>query len=326
LVDPSHEGRLVHLTGKAETESTLADGELGVSSPGALRLRRTVVMYQWQESQESDTKKKLGGGTETVTTYSYEKGWHSSAINSGSFKKPEGHANPGTMPYKSAAFTADDVRLGAFALTSSLVNRIGGFHPLPLGADAGIPEALGESASLAGGGYYIGAEPASPAVGDVKIAFEAVDATLVSLVSRQISSTFKPYMTEAGGTIELLQTGTFSAESMFQAAEKQNAMLTWILRLVGFLLMAFGLAAVLRPLSVLGDVVPFIGSLIGAGTGLVAFLLALVFSLLTIGIAWFFYRPLLGILLITAAVGCMVGLMFLTGKKMPPKAAAEPSG
>jgi hypothetical protein len=219
------------------------------------------------------------------------------------------------MPFSDQAIAAPNVRLGAFRLTSSLVSRIGGFQPVRLPADAPLPPVLGDSATAVNGGYYVGGDPASPAVGDIRISFESVGATTVSLVSRQVGGTFEPYRTAAGGTIELLQTGTHSAGSMFETAERQNAVLTWILRLIGLLLMAFGLGAVLRPLSVLGDVVPFIGSLIGAGTGLAALLLALVFSLLTVSVAWFFYRPLLGILLLAGAVAAFMGLRRLAGRK-----------
>ena len=44
-VDPSHEGRLVHLTGFARTEDQPADREFGVSVH-ALKLIREVEMYQ----------------------------------------------------------------------------------------------------------------------------------------------------------------------------------------------------------------------------------------------------------------------------------------
>jgi hypothetical protein len=71
--------------------------------------------------------------------------------------------------------------------------------------------------------------------------------------------------------------------------------MTWILRLVGFILMLVGFSLLFRPLSVLADVVPFIGDIVGVGTGFVAFLLSLPLSLLVISVARIFYRPLIGI-------------------------------
>ena len=51
-------------------------------------------MYQWKEHESRETRKKLGGGTETVTTYEYKKEWASGRIDSSSFKKTDGHESP----------------------------------------------------------------------------------------------------------------------------------------------------------------------------------------------------------------------------------------
>ena len=45
----------------------------------------------------------------------------------------------------------------------------------------------------------------------------------------------------AGGyTVDLLETGTKTKEEMFQNAENANTMMTWILRVVGWLMMYMG--------------------------------------------------------------------------------------
>ena len=68
----------------------------------------------------------------------------------------------------------------------------------------------------------------------------------------------------------------------------------------------------------MADVIPILGNIVGAGTGIIAFLLAACLSLVTIAIAWVFYRPVLGIsLLIVAAV-----LIVLVVKKLRGSATA----
>jgi hypothetical protein len=106
---------------------------------------------------------------------------------------------------------------------------------------------------------------------------------------------------------------------MIQKAQAENSMLTWILRLVGFVVMMAGLAMILKPLSVVADVVPILGSIVGAGLGFIAFLISAVLSLTTIAIAWIVYRPLLAGLLIVAAVALVV---VIKGKLNAPKAGA----
>ncbi|CAK8725197.1 Inner membrane protein [Candidatus Electrothrix laxa] len=327
-VDFNNEGKLIHLTGKATTEDILTDSVFGVSD-NVLRLRRNVEMYQWQESSESETKKKLGGGTETVTTYSYSKGWEDNVISSSSFKKPEGHENPGSMPYVAEEQTASRVTLGAFTLSSSQVNRINQFEPLSIGSDTRQQENLDSRMTRQANGFYLGENPASPQVGDVRIQFESVAPTEVSIVAQQNSGGLRAYHAQAGGDIELLQIGTHTAEAMFQKAQNDNTVLTWVLRTAGFFLMMIGLSMIFKVFSVLADVLPFLGSVVEAGTGFIAFLLAGVLSLITIAVAWIVFRPLLGIILLVIAVGLIVliGGKIKAGRKVravPPGAVPPP--
>lgn len=317
-VDAANEGKLVHVAGLADTDATLVDPAFGVSAK-ALSLRRTVEMYQWKEKSQSKTTKKMGGGTETVTEYSYRKAWSEKLVNADDFKKPSEHQNPAAMAYTSTQQTADRVDLEAFTLSPSLVDKINNFEPLAATSDTPLPEALKDAAQLYDAGFYIGANPATPQVGDLRVKFDVVKPSQVSVIAKQSGNTFEPYTTKAKGTIELLQIGVHTAEAMIQGAQESNKVLTWILRLVGFILMVVGLNMVLKPLSVVADVLPIVGSIVGAGTGLISFLLAALASLVTIAIAWIVYRPLLGIALIVVAVGLT---MAIKAKLKPAKAGS----
>ncbi len=360
-VDAANDGQLVHTTGKADTDEILSDPEFEVSV-NALRLRRSVEMYQWAESTQSKTQKKLGGGEETVTTYSYSKKWADSPINSSRFKEPTGHQNPGDFPYSSLEQTANTVTLGAFVLPSSLVRNISRFEDLPVASPepppAAVPvetsaveEAAGESTeetiatdappeappvvaeppppsrfTAFGGGYYVGENPTSPQIGDMKIRFSAVYPQEISVVAKQDGNSFSPYKTKVGGSIQLLQTGTQTAEAMFEQAQQSNQMVAWLLRLLGFILMMAGLNMVFRPLSVVADVLPILGRIVGAGTGLIAFLVAAILSLLTIAIAWIAYRPVLGIALLVVVVGLVVVIRNkMKAAKVPAAPATAPT-
>jgi hypothetical protein len=65
--------------------------------------------------------------------------------------------------------------------------------------------------------------------------------------------------------------------------------------------MFFGLLALFQPFRVLADVLPMAGTIVGAGTAIVSFLLAAVGSLTVIALAWLWYRPVLGIALLVLA-------------------------
>ena len=57
--------------------------------------------------------------------------------------------------------------------------------------------------------------------------------------------------------------------------------------------------------------------IVGAGVGLVCMILGLAWSLLWIAIAWLAYRPLIGIPLLAASVGCIVWLKKRAKSKGP---------
>lgn len=82
--------------------------------------------------------------------------------------------------------------------------------------------------------------------------------------------------------------------------------------------MFIGLMLITKPISVLADVLPFLGDLVEMGLGLVAGLLTIAGSCLVIGFAWVFYRPLIGVPLLVLALGAIV-MLFL---KRPRRSAA----
>lgn len=150
-------------------------------------------------------------------------------------------------------------------------------------------------------GFYYGKNPDVPEVGDLRIEFTEVKARDVSVVAAQQGSGFGAWAAKNGRTIFLMSDGRRSAAEMFESAHSANKLLAWLLRLAGFALMCFGLKGITYPLKVLADVLPFLGSVVGWLMGTASFLVALPLTLLTIGLAWVAYRPLVGVPLLVAA-------------------------
>lgn len=325
-VDPANEGKLVHVTAKADTKDVLTDPLFKISST-AIRLERRVEMYQWKQNESSKTEKQLGGGTKKTTVYTYEKVWSDKPVNSAYFEEA-GHENPG-FPFESEKLRANHVTLGDFLLNDSLVDRLGDSRKLPVPADYKLPATLSGKSDAA----YVHVsrkssapsqvsqeQPADnagdaaltePAIGDLRISWYAVVPHEVSIVARQTGKTFSAYPV-GSESILLIADSVQSAEAMFQSAQSANSAMTWFLRIAGLVMMYVGLSCVLRPLSVLMDVIPFLGDLIGAGISLISFLIALPCTLVTIAVAWIYYRPLLGIGLLVVAAALIV---FLFRKK-----------
>jgi len=300
-VDPNQEGAFVHLSGQLKTDDILTDDEFDVVF-GGIKLDRIVEMYQWQEQADSSTTKKMGGSTETVTTYNYNKTWSEDIIDSSTFHD-QGYDNPGLMAFQSDTLIASDVRIGKFKLSDSLINKINNYIDLPVEKlKENLAAEIGKNVKLVDGDIYIGENYSEPQIGDLKISYRAVHPSIVSLISQQSGDSFTPFITSKGKSLEFLELGTKTSEEMFTSAHASNKTMLWILRLVGFLLVMISIRVMLKPLEVMGDVVPFIGGIIGFGVGIIAFLAAFPISLTTIAIAWLFYRPLLAVSLFAIVV------------------------
>lgn len=306
-VDAANDKKLVHVTAEAQAAVPVSDPNYGFSAP-ALRLKRSEEIYQWVENAKTETKPKLGGSEETTTTYTYQKKWTNQPVSSANFKKPEGHANAGQLIAGSQSFPAEGVTLGAFRVPDSMVSRMSNVVSCAVGEEdlARLPADLKANARVHAGTFYFGAKPEAPEIGDVRTSFEVVKPGTFSVVAAQLGDTFGPFPTKAGDPISFIEPGAVSAAAIFRQAAQANSLLTWAMRVVGFLVMAFGFMAIMRPLSVLGSVVPFIGNLVGMGTGLISFVLAGAISLVVIAIAWFAVRPVLGVGLLALALGGVV--------------------
>ncbi len=328
-VDTSREGQLVHVTGRAFTEDPVEDAQFGVKLTDTLRLVRQVEMYQWVENQRTREEKKLGGGTRRITEYTYAQQWSAHPQDSSKFHET-GHANP-AMPYRGGSWTPTRVHLGDYRLSDSLLAMIEDEEPLALAGEleAKVKQALGSGRPISRSGewVYLAAGTASPQVGDVRVRWQVVKPTVVSVVAQQAGDTFRPQPMDYG-TIELLQVGEHSKEAMFQQAQSENSTLAWLLRGGGLLAMIIGISLILHPLRVLADVVPALGSLAGGVILLIAVPLGLVLTLTVIALGWIWYRPLLGISLLVAAAVPAV-LLYVRARKAkarpPALAAAGPA-
>lgn len=323
VVDAANEGALVHVTAEVEVGEALSDELFGLTVHSATGLKRTVEMFQWREDSSTQTRTTVGGTEERVTTYSYRQEWSSNLIRSSNFNDPS-YQNPSDMPYPDVTLHPSSAGFGAFRLTSAHLARFSSFQPIHLTDEAleQMPAAVRAGFQVHNGALFRGAEPANPAIGDVRISFSQVPAASATVVGRQTGDTFTGYPTQAGRQLLFVRSGVAAADEVFSDAMAANTFLTWLLRFAGGLLMFVGLTLIFKPLSVLASVLPIAGSIVATGTGIVAFLISASVSLVVIAFAWIFYRPLLGILLLVVAGGLAFGL-----KKVwkPAPRAEDPS-
>jgi hypothetical protein len=319
--DPANEGRLVHVAGPLRVTGTLTDPEFGVSVEGAIRLVRSVEMYQWEEERRSETRTTLGGGQETVTTYSYRQVWSPRPIDSSRFQQGQGRQNP-PFRHQPLTQTARDATIGGFRLAEAQLSGIGESQPVPLQQGR---VTLPFGAQIQGDAVYVAAQGFGGAaqIGDMRIRFQVARAEQATVLAAQRGDGFGAYQTEAGDRLMMTATGIVPAADMIRQAEQTNMLMTWGMRLGGALLMMVGFGMILAPLRVVADVIPVLGSVVGFGTGMVGFLLTAILAPLTIAVAWFAYRPVVGAIVLAAGVAVAVGVGWFARRRRPAAAAAR---
>lgn len=331
-VDVDYEGKLVHITDRADTKDMLEDDIFGISE-NAICLKRDVEIFQWVEDSHSEEHKKLGGKVEKTTTYTYKQQWCDTHVDSSRFHEA-GHENPPMdMEFKDAKLYASNVNFGAFRFNQSQIESIGGSvaYTFETNFVPRINRAQVKREAIYVPNYETRSNPlnrrdvaAMPRLGDYRVKFSVIKPHTVSVIAQQKGDGFTSYITKNGTKLLMITDGDRTAAEMFNTAREGNNFMTWALRIIGFLMMAGGLSSVFKPLSVIADVLPILGDIVEVGTGIVAKIIAFVCAVTTIAIAWLFYRPIIGIALLLIAG---VGVFFLVKKRneAKSKAAGKPA-
>ena len=290
-----NEGKAVHIQGEVIPKKILEDKEFGIQSH-ALRLQREVFMYQWEE--EEHTNSSNTNNTVGQKTYSYDLEWSSQAINSSHFEYEEGHENP-QMPYNEASFSTD-ASLGEYTIQSSAMYRF------PANDDYNGLDTMPEKVK----GFtnhktflYKGENPNSPLLGDLKIVYTEASQAVYTLAGKVDEKNIVSYHTENDISLFFVREGLVSAEQIFMEAFNDNKVLTWFLRFAGVFLMFIGFMFILSLLESLGNFIPFMSTILGGISTMLAFTLTLVLSTVVIAVAWFAVRPVLSLVLIGAGLG-----------------------
>jgi len=302
--DGQYENRAVLVQGKVIPLEGLFDPEFGVKSDG-LVLSKSVEMYQWNEKTSTTSQDKLGGGTETITTYDYVKEWSSSQIDSSSFKRSMGHQNP--MMTRKDGYYVTPAQMGDFSLDKTMVSHIGAYESYA--GLASMPDYIGDAKNYKSF-LYLGINPQMPMIGDMKITYLYAPSAIYTFAAKEQGKALVPYVTDNGKSFVFVRNGKVDSMTIFKEELDANSLMTWILRGVGLLVMFFGFTMIMGPVATLAKVIPMLGSLVGGVTSLVAGAFTLVLGSMIIALAWFSSRPLMSLTII--AVG--IGIAFALGK------------
>lgn len=342
-IDNKLNGKLIHATAMTTTSDSIVDATFGVGAT-CVKLNRMVQYYQWVEYSSTNNINKIGGAQNQVTEYTCVKKWVKKPVDSQSFHTASKRdCNFTLMNVTSEQQVAKNVNFGAYKLPENLISSMSGDEPVNLNipieqlerwntdaintasqakGSSGIQYQQNASATtpqtaavdldyihVNGNELYIGRSSSSPEVGDVKITFTKVlpcEASVIALVS---GNSLQSFTARNGKSFSMLTMGAVSADRMYQNQHNNNVLWTWILRIIGMLLVVLGLKSVVRILMTLFKTVPFLAIIVGMTTGTVCWIFGIVWSLLIIAIARVFYRPAVGITLLAAAGGLIFWLV-----------------
>lgn len=276
-IETAYEGQLISVSDTLTSPETI--GDPSYLKPGNyIKLERIVEMYAWIEEERTRTETRPGGEEVRVTTYTYKKEWTRNPPDSSTFRHPEGHENP-PMAIKEENFFVQVAKVGTYQIADVPGIRLPEPRHIAPTQDNVI---LDSNARLEGEYIFIGkGSLAKPQIGDLRISFRAVPSGIhATLFGKLEGGKVVPYYFKGKHRLYAALEGT-REEAIAQLAW-EHKVTTWILRIIGFLMMWLGLCLFFEPLNTLLDIFPFFGKVSRGLISLVMFVVALVLSSITI--------------------------------------------
>ncbi len=156
----------------------------------------------------------------------------------------------------------------------------------------------------------------SPRVGDTRISFSAIlPGEKVTIFGQQNGTSIEPYVHSTGDQMFRVFSGTRD-QAIAQLASEFK-MITWTLRIVGFLMMWIGMGMVFGPLHAVMDVLPFLGDVSRTLVSVVLFPIALVLAIVTIVVSKIAHSPVALVVIMVLLIGGGAFWIKSRGAKQP---------
>lgn len=226
---PDADGQLVLAVGAPVVKVPAQDAQFGVAV-SAPALVRKVEMFQWTETRS-------GGHV------GYEMDWFDHPIDSGAFRNPAGHANPGAFPIGAARFDSPDVQVAGFHLAPALVALIAGAEPFKPNLSHLAPN-MAATFEVRDGTLVTSADAAHPKVGDLRVRWLEIAPSELTVFARDLRGTLEPAHDAAGNAVAQVLLGRLSLADVLNGAPRPPR-LPWSRRLLSLLMAWAGIALLL---------------------------------------------------------------------------------
>ena len=291
IVTEANKGDIAYIEGNLDADVYATDAYLATDN--YIFIDRNVEMYAYVETEHNEKHDNVGGSTTTITTYTYNLEWTASPKNSTSFQGdsnelpvniPSDYNNWISSKPLSTNTKASGLSIGEYNLDDSIF--ISGKTSLALTTEnIDLSELKNSTVSrqyiYAGNQENISAT--TPKIGDIRISYSVVKNDVEGIAfGKKDNNSLSSYTTEKGNELYRFFGETTTKDGAVNLLDTEHKTTTWIFRLIGWLLMFIGLLLISGPVSNVLSVIPIFSKFSRLIFGLIALVVSLVFSALTI--------------------------------------------
>ena len=290
-IDSKNEGQLIHLSGDILSNEPIEDYDYKIKTNG-LKLNRKVEKFELDKDTDSNDKK------DSLLGHKDKKWVEQEYIYS---ESPEDGQKEylSDMKWYSSARQVETATINSYTLSQSLLDDLNNFVPV----DLSEVSTSDFNFKIVDNYIYIGNTSLNkPEIGDFRVSFEEVKEGEYSIISGQYGNSFKPYITDNKGEINLIEPGNLSSTEMFDKAHSYTSNLLWVFRILGIILMFFGAKKCFNPLIVLSEFIPILNKILNFGVNIFSGVIAFFTSIIVIAIAWIIERPIYSSIIIGSIV------------------------
>lgn len=304
-------GKFISTTGTITSSPALGDNLFLV--PGSYSVvDRTVEMFSWNEDTRTEERKNLDGSVTKTTIYNYTKQWTNNPEKSKDFKQSATHTNP-DKAYPDQHYTASVAKVGLYNINmvdfkevmqrkSSCDSNLTSFS-YPTGKGIYLnensrlqlsPQLVKSSSDVKLTNNYLfkgkGA-PENPSIGDVRICYNVIPSNSTVTVFGKLAPSNLITVHNAPKDTKFYQLFATNRSEAIKTLNSEYTMWTWIIRVLGFLAMSFGMVFALQPINSLLNLIPFLGEWIENITVSLSFFVAFVLTTVTILVSQLLHHP-----------------------------------
>ena len=233
-IDPALDGALIRVVAEAAADAAPRDPLFAVEAPDGVALLRVVETFQWIE--EDDTHRTGSGRrARTTRTKRYHQDWSPTLVDSSTFRQPEGHENPTSVPHTGDVVLGAGARIGAYGLTAEVIHALPALDPVSLTAD----HAAAAGGRLHEGHIHLHPTPQQPAVGAQRISYRVLPPRQITVLAMQDAGHLRPWPQPPSPPVLLAQPGDVRASEMVWAQRRSTLQSSGMLSAIGMFICAF---------------------------------------------------------------------------------------